>query len=98
MGRAPGRRQAFTQPVWRDPGARAGGHTTIPTCPQNLIDKGAKTDRGWALARQGCILVQDKTDGQINVVKKSFDQDAPPADLYDSIKIEAPALALNPKP
>jgi len=33
--------------------------------------------------------VQDKTDGQINVVKKAFDQDAPPADLYDSIKIEA---------
>ena len=41
--------------------------------------------------------MQDKTDGQINVVKKSFDQDAPPADLYDSIKIEAPAAAPNPK-
>ena len=40
-------------------------------------------------AHRGCILVQDKHDGQIHVIKKSFNIDEPVENVYNAVKIEA---------
>jgi len=42
----------------------------------------------WGTHR-GCILVQDKNDGLIHVIKKSFDADEPVENVYNDVKIEA---------
>ena len=38
---------------------------------------------------RGCILVQDQGDGQIYVIKKSFDELEPVEEVYNRVKIEA---------
>jgi len=40
-------------------------------------------------AHRGCILVQDKHDGQIHVIKKSFDSNEAVENVYNAVKIEA---------
>jgi hypothetical protein len=60
-------------------------------------DKWERTETSLAVSkkifawgeRRGCILVQEKSDGQIYVLKKPFNDDEPVEEVYNAVKIEA---------